>query len=89
MALGASRSDMVRWIVRQGFIMSVAGVAVGLAAAMAMSRVLEKLLFGVKPLDPLTMASAPVLLLAIAMLASVIPSWRASKADPASSLRYE
>jgi ABC-type lipoprotein release transport system permease subunit len=56
---------------------------------MAVSRVLEKLLFGVKPLDTVTLLTAPLVLLGAATVASLIPSWRASKADPANSLRYE
>ena len=89
MALGASPGDIVRLLMRQGLAMAGVGVVVGLVAAMAMSRLLEKLLFGVKPLDPVTLAAAPALLLCVAAVASLIPSWRASKADPAASLQYE
>jgi putative ABC transport system permease protein len=89
MALGASPRGIVRLIVRQGLGMSLAGVVVGLGGAVAASRVLEKLLFGVTPLDPITLLMAPLVLLISATLASLIPSWRASKADPASSLRHE
>jgi putative ABC transport system permease protein len=88
-ALGASSPAIMRQIVRQGLRMSIAGVAVGLAGAMALSRLLEKLLFGVKPLDPVTLLIAPLMLLVSATLASLIPSWRACRTDPARSLRYE
>lgn len=87
MALGAQRSDMVRLVVNQGIAMSLAGAAIGVAAAWGLGRLLRQLLFGVSPVDPLTMVAAPLLLLTIAALASLIPSWRASKADPAAVLR--
>jgi predicted permease len=87
MALGAQRGDMVRLVVKQGLAMSLAGAAVGVAAAWGLSRLLQQLLFGVKPLDPIAMIGAPLILLAVALLASLIPSWKASKADPAAALR--
>jgi ABC-type antimicrobial peptide transport system permease subunit len=87
MALGANPSDMIGLILRQGLGMSMAGAAVGVAAASALSRLLEKLLFGVKPLDAVAMLGAPAVLLAVAVLASVIPAWKASNADPAVALR--
>jgi predicted permease len=87
MALGAQRSDMVMLVVKQGLVMSLAGALIGLAAAWGLSRLLQQLLFGVTPLDPVSMIGAPLLLLAVAGLASLIPSWRASRTDPAAALR--
>lgn len=89
MALGARRSDMVRLVAGEGMRISLAGAVVGLAAALGLVQLLEKLLFGVTPLDPITLAASLLILLAVAALACVIPSWRASKADPAVALRYE
>jgi predicted permease len=87
MALGAQRSDMVRLVAQHGLRLSLAGAALGVAASWGLSRLLQQLLFGVKPLDPVAMLAAPAILLVVAALASVIPSWKASKADPAEALR--
>ena len=88
-ALGAQRSE-VRWIfVRYGLTLATAGVALGLAAAAGLSRVLESMLFGVSPLDPVTFAAAPAVLAAAALLASVIPAQRAAGASPVETLRSE
>lgn len=89
MALGARRSDIVRLIAFQGLGMSLAGAAIGLAVALGLAQSLEKLLFGVRPLDPFTLAIAVLVLLATAALACILSSWRASKADPAVALRCE
>jgi putative ABC transport system permease protein len=89
MALGAERGDVSRLIVRQGMILASVGVAVGLAGGFAASRLLEKLLFGVTPGDPLTFAGVAVGLLAVSFAANYVPARRATRVDPTEALRYE
>jgi predicted permease len=87
LALGASRSRVVWKVVRNGLALGGLGVAVGLLASLPATRLVAGMLFGVEPLDPLTLASVPVLLLGIAGLACLIPARRASRLDPARVLR--
>jgi putative ABC transport system permease protein len=89
MALGAQRSDVLRLIIGQGLKVVAAGVAIGLAAALALSRVAKSLLFGVTATDPLTFAGVALLLVIVAMIACFIPARRAAKTDPMVSLRRE
>jgi putative ABC transport system permease protein len=89
MALGASRGDMLKLIVRQGMLLAGIGVAIGLAAAFGITRLLASLLFGVKTTDPLTYAAVGVILIAVALLATSIPARRATQVDPLIALRYE
>ena len=89
MALGARPADVVRLIVRGGLGLAALGVALGLAGALAATRVLDGLLFQVPTRDPLTLAAAGALLLAIALLACALPARRASRIDPARALRCE
>jgi ABC-type antimicrobial peptide transport system permease subunit len=89
MALGAQPEEVRRMFVRYGLALTGAGVAVGLAAAAGMSRLLSSLLFGVKPLDPLTYALAAMILLGAALGASYIPARRAASVDPIETLRGE
>jgi predicted permease len=89
MALGATAGG-VRWLVlRQAFTLVLAGVAVGIPAAMAASRWLKSLLFGVTPIDPLTLAGASLALVTVAALAAYLPARRASRVDPMAALRSE
>ncbi len=88
-ALGATRRDIVRLILRQGLVVAAAGLSLGLLAATFLSRLLEKLLFGVTPLDPLAFASAPGLLLVAALFACLIPAWRGASVEPTEALRCE
>jgi len=89
MALGA-RSNSLLWLVLgQGLKLAVAGVAIGLAAALALSRLLEKLLFGVAPTDPATMIAVAMLLVFVAALACWLPARRATRIPPIEALRLE
>lgn len=88
-ALGASRADIVKLILRQGLAVTVAGLGMGLIAAMGLSRLLGKLLFGVTPLDPVAFLAAPGLLLLAAMAACLIPARRGASVEPTEALRCE
>jgi predicted permease len=89
MALGADRHRVVRDVVRDGLTVTLAGLAVGIVAALAAVRVVKTLLFGVTPQDPLTLAAAAGALLAIALLACSVPASRAARVDPMIALRSE
>jgi predicted permease len=89
MALGADRGRLVRMVVGGGLRMALLGVALGLAGALAATRVLASLVYGVSTTDPLTMAATAAMLLGAAALASWVPAMRAARVDPAVSLRSE
>ncbi|HEU5451773.1 MAG TPA: ABC transporter permease [Terriglobales bacterium] len=89
MALGARRSDVLRMVVGQGARLAAIGVCVGLLLAMAGTRLMSQLLYGVKPTDPLTIVVAALALPAVALLASLIPAHRATLVDPVVALRNE
>lgn len=89
MALGAESRDVVHSILRQGVGLAVAGVIPGIAAALALGRLLSGLLFHVATRDPVVFSVVPLLLLAVAVLAVVIPARRASRVDPVIALRAE
>jgi putative ABC transport system permease protein len=87
LALGASRRDVRNMVVRQGLLLAVAGVGLGLAVAFAAARLVTNLLFGVSATDPITFSVIPVLLVLVAAVATYLPAWRASRVDPVIALR--
>jgi putative ABC transport system permease protein len=88
-ALGAQRRDVLRMVLAQGLKPVVIGSVAGLIAALALSRALSSLLYGVTPADPATLAGASLLLLAVAMAACLVPARRATKVDPLLALKHE
>ena len=89
MALGAGPQDVRRMVVKQGMRLALLGVFLGVAAALALARLMASLLYGVKPWDPAAIISVAVLLSAVALLATYFPARRASRVDPMIALRYE
>ena len=89
MALGAQTSDVLRLVVGQGVRFIVLGVVIGLAASLALTRVLAGMLFGVTPTDPITFIGVSFLLVSVALLACYLPARRATKVDPLVALRSE
>jgi len=88
-ALGAQAPTITRLVVWQGFRPAIAGIVAGIAGAFATTRLLQTMLFDVKPGDPLVAASVVVLLTTVTLIASAVPAWRASRIDPAITLRAE
>src|SRR5438105_218040 len=88
-ALGAGRGDVLRLVVGEGVKLVAIGVAIGLVAAMAVTRVLTSLLFGVAPTDAVTFLVVPLVLIVVAVGAAAVPARRAAKGDPMVALRYE
>ena len=89
MALGARRSDILRMVIWQGLGLVLGGVTVGLVGALAVARLMQSLLFGITPADPLTFGSVAALLAAVALVACLIPARRATRVDPQAALRCE
>jgi putative ABC transport system permease protein len=89
MALGAQQTDVIKLVIGQGAKLIFIGVAIGIAAALAVTRLMSALLFGVTATDPLTYASVAVLLTVVALAACYIPARRAVRVDPMVALRYE
>jgi predicted permease len=88
-ALGATASTILRLVMREGCLLSGLGATLGLAGAMAVTRVLRGLLYGVTPLDGLTIASVAALVAGVALVAVGVPAWRAARVDPVTALRAE
>jgi predicted permease len=89
MALGASRSDVLKMVLGHGMKMALAGVGIGLAVAIRLTRLMSKMLFQVTATDPITLATVGVLLTGVALAACWIPARRATRVDPIVALRYE
>ena len=89
MALGAARRDVVRLVIAEGAGIAVAGVALGMAGSVALTRVMASLLVGVSPRDPFTIAAGACLLLVVAIAASFVPALRAARVEPLAALRAE
>jgi predicted permease len=89
MALGAARADVMRMIVRQSALLAACGIALGLCGALALTRLLRTMLFGVGVTDTLTFAMAPLAMMLVILLAATVPALRATRISPTVALRYE
>ncbi|HJX81429.1 MAG TPA: FtsX-like permease family protein, partial [Candidatus Udaeobacter sp.] len=89
LALGASRSNILRMVLRQGLGLAIVGAAVGIVCALIVSHLMASLLYGVRPTDPLTFACVALLLIGVALLACYIPARCATRVDPIQALREQ
>jgi putative ABC transport system permease protein len=89
MALGARHGDVLALVVGQGIVLAGAGIGIGIFFALGFTQLLSKLLFGVAPTDPITLVTAPAILLAVAVLACWFPARRAARIDPMLALRQD
>ena len=88
-ALGAAAADVLRMVLKDGLRLVIVGVAIGVPATLAVTRLASALLFGVSPADPPTIAAATLVMITVAALASFLPARRASRLDPMVALRHE
>jgi putative ABC transport system permease protein len=89
MVLGAQRGEVVRMVVRQGLGISLAGIVIGMIAASGLTRLMESLLYDVKPTDPMTLTAVAFVLSTAALAACWVPALRAALVDPVIALRFE
>jgi putative ABC transport system permease protein len=89
MALGAKARDVVKLVVAQGMMLTLAGVAIGVVGALGVTRLLSSSLYGVKAADPLTYVAVALFLACVSLVACLVPAFRAAKVDPMVALRYE
>jgi ABC-type antimicrobial peptide transport system permease subunit len=89
MALGASAPGVLRMVLSQGARLGLGGVALGLLGGFALARAMASLLYGVTPTDPATYAGVALLMLAVALVASGLPAWRATRVDPIRTLKTD
>jgi predicted permease len=89
MALGARRLDVLKMVMRQGIGLAIGGVAVGLVASLGVTRIVRSLMNGMLPANPLTFVMVAMLMVGVALVASFLPAWRATRVDPVIALRHE
>jgi ABC-type antimicrobial peptide transport system permease subunit len=89
LALGARPQDVAWPILREALVLASIGIVIGLPVALALSRLIRSIFFGIKPHDPMTIIGSVILLLSVAVLSAWIPARRAAKTDPMEALRYE
>ena len=87
MALGAQIADVLKLVLRRAMLLAVIGIGIGLAGAVAVTRYLTTLLFGVKPIDTITFVGVAVVLAVVVLVACLVPARRAAKIDPLEALR--
>jgi ABC-type antimicrobial peptide transport system permease subunit len=89
MALGAGSGQVVRLVLQQGLVLAATGIVIGVAGALALSRITESLLYGVTPSDPLTFGAVAAVIAVIAVVACIVPMRRAIRVDPLMAIRTD
>ena len=89
MALGATRTEVLKLVLGKGMALTMVGIVVGFVGAFGLTRFLSGMLYGIRPADPLTFVGVALLLAAVGLVAAYVPARRATKVDPMVALRYE